>query len=160
MKCKDVLDKKLPVAGENEITWHELKLKWNVRLLSIAIAAWWKNNYFFIIMKCEDVEMVLPVTGSFGSEDLVGCFVGSRDLELVPAIRDELDRSRTFMYDKGDWSLWWVLSVGWHEDMIREWPDESGNLGIWNSMTWESVASLGTGMASDGNGGEELNAIR
>ena len=26
-------------------------------------------------------------------------------------------------------------------------------------MTWESVASLGTGMASDGNGGEEANAI-
>ena len=59
-------------------------------------------------MKCEDVGMTLPVTGSFGSEDLLGCLIGSRDLEIVPAIRDGLDRdrSRTFMYDKGDWSLW------------------------------------------------------
>lgn len=46
-------------------------------------------------------------------EDLVrrilrDALIGSRDLELVPAIRDGLDRdgSRTFMDDKGDWSLW------------------------------------------------------
>ena len=32
----------------------------------------------------------------------MGCLIGSRDLELVPAIRDGLDRdrSRTFMDDK------------------------------------------------------------
>ena len=48
-----------------------------------------------------------PSREDFGSEDLLGCFIGSRDLELVPAIRDVLDRdrSRTFMDDKGDWSL-------------------------------------------------------
>ena len=71
MKCKDVLDKKLRVADENEIAWHESR--WIVRLLSIAIAAWWENNYFFIIwnvLRWED----------FGSEDLLGCFIGSRDL--------------------------------------------------------------------------------
>ena len=33
---------------------------------------------------------------------------------------------------------------------------ESGNLKFHDM---ESVASLGTGMASDGNGGEEVNAI-
>jgi hypothetical protein len=32
MKCKDVLDKKLRVAGENEIACHESR--WIVRLLS------------------------------------------------------------------------------------------------------------------------------
>ena len=31
MKCKDILDKKLRVVGENEIAWHESR--WNIRLL-------------------------------------------------------------------------------------------------------------------------------
>jgi hypothetical protein len=53
MKCKDVLDKKLPVAGENEIAWHELR--WDVRLLSIAVAAWWEKIIIFYNMKCKDI---------------------------------------------------------------------------------------------------------
>ena len=52
--------------------------------------------------------MKLPVAGRFGSEDFAGCFIGSRDLELVPAIRVGLvkDRSRTFMDDKGECCQW------------------------------------------------------
>ena len=43
--------------------------------------------------------------------------IGSRDLELVPAIRDGLDRdrSRTFMDDKGECCQWDDI----HEDMIH-----------------------------------------
>ena len=46
--------------------------------------------------------------GRFGSEDFAGCFIGSRDLEIVPAIRDGLDRdrSRTFMDDNGECCQW------------------------------------------------------
>ena len=48
------------------------------------------------------------IMGRFGSEDFAGCFIGSRDLEIVPAIRDGLDRdrSRTFMDDKGECCQW------------------------------------------------------
>ena len=57
------------------------------------------------------------IMGRFGPEDFAGCFIGSRDLELFPAIRDGLDRdrSRTFMDDKGECCQWDDI----HEDMIH-----------------------------------------
>jgi hypothetical protein len=61
-----------------------------------------------------------------------------------------------FQYKKIDWSSWWVLSSWCHEDMIPVWPYP---IGIWNCMTWESVASLGTGMVSDGSGGGDCYRI-
>ena len=54
----------------------------------------------------------------------------------------EKDRSRTFMDDKVDWSLWWVLTAGWHswrhDSRMTRWVWESeipwhGNL----SPHWE-----------------------
>ena len=56
MKCKDVLDKKLPAAGENEITWHESR--WIVRLLSDSNRCLVRKIIIFYNMKC-------PVMGRF-----------------------------------------------------------------------------------------------
>ena len=121
MKCKDVLDKKLRVAGENEIAWHESR--WNVGLLSDSdrgLAAAW----------CE----------VYGSEDLWDALVGSRDL----------DHDRLSIREG-----WLVIMMSAASGMA--WRHDSrmvGESGIWNSMTWESLASIWTGMTSDGDGGE------
>ena len=86
MKCKDVLDEKLRVVDENEITWHESR--WNVRLLS-------DRAILFMIIDCQ--------------------------------------------YEKDDWSSWWVLTAGWHEDMLTWIADDH----VWleSEITWHEKRS-------------------
>lgn len=50
MKYKDVLDKKLRVAGENEITWHESR--WNVGLLSDSDRCLVRSLWFGGSVRC------------------------------------------------------------------------------------------------------------
>lgn len=50
MKCKDVLDKKLRVAGENEITWHESR--WIVGLLSDSDRSMVRSLWFGGSVRC------------------------------------------------------------------------------------------------------------
>ena len=57
--------------------------------------------------------------GRFGSEDLLGCFIGSRDLEMVPAIRDGLDRDRT---RTGQGHSWMTRVIG-HYGECCQWDD-------------------------------------
>lgn len=50
MKYKDVLDKKLRVAGENEIAWHESR--WNVGLLSDSDRSMVRSLWFGGSVRC------------------------------------------------------------------------------------------------------------
>ena len=108
MKCKDVLDKKLRVVGENEITWHESR--WNVGLLSDNDRCLVRSLWFG------------------GSADLL--------LDLVILIHDRLSIREG----------WLVIMMSAASGMA--WRHDSsmvGESGIWNSMTWESIALMELG---------------
>ena len=108
MKYKDVLDKKLRVVGENEITWHESR--WNVGLLSDNDRCLVRSLWFG------------------GSADLL--------LDLVILIHDRLSIREG----------WLVIMMSAASGMA--WRHDSsmvGESGIWNSMTWESIALMELG---------------
>ena len=115
MKCKDILDKKLRVVGENEIAWHESR--WNVGLLSDSDRSMVRSLWFICEMLLLDRAILI----------MIDC-----------------------QYEKVDWSSWWVLPVGWHEDMIHV------GWWVWNLKFHDMWIDRvdGTGMTSDGNGGD------
>ena len=117
-------------ASLTEMKLHDMNRDGLLDCYRIAITTWWE-----VLVR----RMLYWLSWSFfGSRDLVQ--------DRLPIQKDRL----VIMVSA-------VSRMAWrHEDMIRGWPCM---IGIWNSMTWESLVSLGTGMASDGNGGEEVNAI-
>lgn len=141
---------------------HDMSWDGFIDCYRIAVAAWWEKIIIFYNMKYKDVGVTSPVTGRFWFGGFCGMLY-----QIARSWNGSWYTRRMIGQGTGQGHSWMTRVIGhhgecWQQDGMKTWLHDTRiavEVGIWNSMTWESLASLGTGMASDGNGGEEVNAI-